>query len=109
MRGKKSMANNEYDGIVEAVRLDENGKLIIARMYERKGFVYSDHFLIDRNHLIDRLKNGQRLLVGKRLYKMGSAFETGEALQINSQNGEELIAVGKSASIGDSLTGLPHF
>ena len=103
------MAKNKYDGIVEAVRLDKNGKLIIARMYERKGFVNSDHFLVDRKQLIDRLKDGQLLLVGKRIYKMGSEFETGDALQIIPQNGIDSIVVGNDASSGDNLKGLPHF
>lgn len=103
------MAKNEYDGIVETVRLDENGKLILARMYERTGFVFTDHFLIDRNQLVEKLKNGQNLLVGKRKYKKGSEFETGDALQCISSNGEESIVVGKSTSSGDSFPGLPHF
>jgi hypothetical protein len=105
----KSMAKNKYDGIVEAVRLDESGQLISARMYEKKGFVFSDHFIIDRNHLLKRLKDGQQILVGKRLYKMGSEFETGQALNFVSQGSDEYIALGENRSGADNFAGIPHF
>jgi hypothetical protein len=103
------MAKNKFDGIVEAVRLDENGKLISARMYEKKGFVFSDHFIVDRDHLLKRLKEGQQILTGKRLYKLGSEFETGEAINLVSQGGDDYIALGGQNTSKDSLEGIPHF
>jgi hypothetical protein len=103
------MAKNKFDGIVEAVRLDENGKLISARMFEKRGAVFSDHFIIDRHHLLSRLKDGQQILVGKRLYKMGSEFEAGQTLNRVSQGADEFIQLGGNQSGADNLAGIPHF
>ena len=103
------MAKNKYDGIVEAVRLDESGKLISARMFEKRGSVFSDHFIIDRNRLLQRLKDGQQILVGKRIYKMGSEFETGQAINLVSQGANDYIALGDNRSGADNLAGIPHF
>ena len=103
------MAKEKFDGIVEAIRLDENGQLKIARIYERRGAVVSDHFLVDRDTLISKLKQGQKFYSGKRIYKMGSDFETGHQLHVVSSNGQEAITVGEKDVQKDNLEGLPIF
>jgi hypothetical protein len=104
------MVKTNFDGIVEAVRLDENKQLLLARFYERHGSVVSDHLLINRIDLVQRLKAGQRILIGKRLYKMGSNFETGEALLLTKNNGLDFISTQQTGAANqDQFKGVPVF
>ncbi len=103
------MAKQKYDGVVEAVRLDAGGQLIMARLYERRGVVTSDHILVKREDLIQRLKAGQVILSGKRVPYLGSSFETGEALSLVTQSGKESIVLGSGQSLQDDFKGLAQF
>lgn len=103
------MAKNKFDGIVEAVRLSEDGQVQIARIFERRGPVFSDRFLVDRDNLIKRIKSGEKFLTGKRLYKMGSMFETGDDVRVVSNNNNEVLVVGSGDSLKDNLLTVPRF
>lgn len=103
------MAKKKIDAILEAVRLDEDGKVQLARIFERYGVVFSDHFLIDRDDLINRINSGQKILTGKRQYKMGSVFDTGEAVRVVSSKGKEVLAVGNGEAEKDHLQSVPRF
>lgn len=35
-----------FDGVIEAVRYSPDGKIEVARAYERRGAAFSDHVLI---------------------------------------------------------------
>ncbi|PKO12590.1 MAG: hypothetical protein CVU39_23175 [Chloroflexi bacterium HGW-Chloroflexi-10] len=103
------MVKTNFDGIVEAVRLDDNKQLLLARFYERRGPIVSDHLLINRIDLVQRLKDGQRILIGKRLNKMGSNFETGEALLLTKNNGLDYISTQTGTANQDQFKGVPVF
>jgi D-arabinose 5-phosphate isomerase GutQ len=103
------MAKNKYDAVLEAMRVDENGQLILARIFERKGVIFSDHFLVERDQLIQRLKSGQKILTGKRQYKMGSVFDTGEEVRVVSSNGKDILVVGSESGNQDHLNSVPRF
>ncbi|MDX9850909.1 MAG: hypothetical protein RBT01_10410 [Anaerolineaceae bacterium] len=103
------MAKNKYDGILEAVRLSEDGQVQIARIFERRGPIFSDRFLVDRDDLIGRIKSGQKFLTGKRLYKMGSMFHTGEDIRVVSSKGNEVLVVGAGEAEKDTLHSVPRF
>ena len=103
------MAKIKFDGILTAVRLDETGELLTARIFERRGVVFSDHFLIERDDLIKRIKNGQKFLTGKRQYKMGSKFDTGENVRVVSSKGKESLVVGNGETDKDNLKSVPQF
>lgn len=103
------MAKKKFDAILAAVRVDENGQMQLARIFERHGVVFSDHFLVDRDDLINRINSGQKILTGKRLYKRGSVFETGEDVRVVSTNGKEVIAVGSGETEKDHLQSVPRF
>lgn len=75
------MAQKKLDGVIEAVRYTSGGKIATVRAYERHGVVWSDHILLDRKALSDRLKQGKLFVVGKRKTYLGSVFTTGKAVR----------------------------
>jgi hypothetical protein len=69
------MAKIGYDGVIEAVRYSPDGRLSVARVYERRGPSFSDRILLDRDELIKRLESGEKYVVGKRIPRMPGTFE----------------------------------
>lgn len=65
-----------FDGVIEAVRYAPDGKIEFARAYERRGAAFSDHVLIGRAALVERLKQGKKFVVGQRKPNLGGMFET---------------------------------
>ncbi len=99
------MARKKLDGVIEAVRYAPGGKIATVRMYERHGVVWSDHILLDRKELADRLRQGRRLAVGERKSYLGSVFETGKAVcQVNGS-----IVTEGQAGPRDLLAGVPIY
>jgi len=70
----------KFDGVIEAVRYASDGKILKVRAYERRGPTFSDHVLIERPALLERLKNGKTYVIGRRTEFLGSTFETGAKL-----------------------------
>lgn len=103
------MAKQKFDAILEAVRVDEDGQLQIARIFERRGVVFSDYFLVERDDLIKRIKDGKKIMTGKRQYKMGSVFEPGEQVQIISSQGKDVVVVGTASGDKDHIHSVPRF
>ncbi len=103
------MAKKKFDAVLEAVRLNEDGQVEIAKIFERRGIIFSDHFLVDRNELIKRIKDGQKIMTGKRQYKMGSVFDTDKEVRVVSTKGKDVLAVGNESSDRDSLQSIPRF
>lgn len=103
------MAKNKFDAILEAIHLDTDGQLKTARIFERRGPIFSDHFLISRDDLIKRIKDGEVFLTGKRKAYMGSVFETGDEVRIVSSQGKEVVTVGNGDASKDQLQSVPHF
>jgi len=98
----------KFDGVIEAVRY-KNGQIVIVRAFERRGATFSDHILVDRKELLERLKKGQRYLVGKRKELLASTFDLQEKpLQIVKQDGKEIIATRPDAD-HDELEQAPVF
>ena len=103
------MAKNKFDGVLEAVRLDQDDQLVLAKIYEKRGVIWSDHFLLKRDELVERLKNGQVFLVGTRQYKLGSTFDTTDIIQLTKINGQEFIRLDLDNKASDLLKGIPRF
>ncbi len=76
------MAKMKYDGVIEAVHYKPNGDVDWVRAYERRGPTFSDHLLIDRQTLIDRIKSGKKYVAGKRIVLMASTFEVTNSIQV---------------------------
>ena len=99
------MKQHKMDGIIEAVRYAPDGKISLARIYERRGVVWSDHFLVSRRELVDRLQSGKHIAVGTRDEYLGSTFQVGE--HVDLLNGH-IITPGESIS-RDRLGGVGIF
>jgi len=99
------MARPKFDGVIEAVRYTPDGRIALARLYERRGAVWTDHLLLDRKQLAERLKRGRRFVTGQRMLSLGGTFETGSPVRLDGQN----IVTKGASDVRDELTGVPVF
>ena len=76
------MAQEKFDGVIEAVRYSPEGAVSQVRMYERRGPTWSDCVLLDRAELVRRMKAGKRIAVGRRQTYLGSSFEVKGAVHL---------------------------
>jgi len=97
----------KVDGVIEAVRY-RNGQIVMVRAYERRGATFSDHVLLERKALVERLQKGLRFSVGSREELKASTFKLGPEVQLVKQNGQEWIATRPQAT-ADLLDGAPVF
>jgi hypothetical protein len=101
------MAKLKLDGVVEAVRYKPDGKIAWVRAYERRGPTYSDHVLISREELIQRLKSGKNYYAGQRVLRNASTFEISAPLRLVVANGSEVVVAGDESANRDMLKGVP--
>jgi len=99
------MARNKVDGILEAVRYDSGGNIIVARAYERRGAVWSDRTLIERKDLIEKLLQGKHFFTGARKTFVGNEFDT--VVEVHYSAGH--IVTDGNASETDMLAGVSIF
>ncbi len=97
----------KFDGVIEAVRY-KGGKIDVVRAYERRGPTFSDHILLDRKTLIERLENGKRFVTGQRKEYFASTFEVGKPVCLEGQNSKQVVTT-KPQSEQDLLEGVPAF
>jgi len=97
----------KIDGVIEAVRY-KNGQIVQVRVYERRGFTYSDRVLLDRKTLTERLESGKRFFTGSREELMASTFTTGKPVFLTESNGHNFVSTREGAST-DELEGVPVF
>lgn len=98
----------KFDGVIEAVRY-KNGQIEVVRAFERRGAAFSDRILIPRKELLERLKKGQKFVIGKRKEFLAGTFEIQEEpLKIIQRDGQEIIATRADAD-HDELTQAPVF
>ena len=72
------MAKTKFDGLIEAVRYTTAGQIELVRFYERRGAAFSDHRLLTRAGLVERLQNGQKFVTGQRREFWGNLFDIGQ-------------------------------
>ena len=97
----------KVDGVIEAVHY-QNGQIVNVRAYERRDSTFSDHILIDRKDLIERIKKGKKFLVGTRRELMASTFDLGKTVQVVTRNGKEILSTSADAD-HDELESSPVF
>jgi hypothetical protein len=109
VRGKKVSRNaRRLDVVLVAVRYDElDGKLSLAQGYERRGFVWGDLVLFNREAVIDRIQAGKRVVAGKRA-EMPGDFEVLYPIRLQSSNGSAALVAEGRATEEDDLS-LPLF
>ncbi len=101
------MAKPKFDGVVEAVHYGPDGRVRWVRAYVRRGDVFSDRVLIEREALIEQLKAGKNFMVGQRIPQMGGTFEVSKPLRVIQRNGRELLTTTDEEVERDWLDGVP--
>jgi dipeptidyl aminopeptidase/acylaminoacyl peptidase len=99
------MSQKKLDGVIESIRYTPDGKIAVVRAYERHGVVWSDHILLERKELSERLKQGKKFVIGKRKLYLGGVFETGKSVY---QIEDNIITEGQTHA-RDLLAGVPVF
>jgi len=102
------MKRPKFDAVIEAVHYAPDGKIALARLYERRGATWSDRILLDRRDLVARLKRGKQFVTGQRMVFWASTFEVGEAVQYLARGGRGVITTEQAAE-KDLLAGVPVF
>ncbi|UCH59811.1 MAG: hypothetical protein JSV61_16575 [Anaerolineales bacterium] len=101
------MAKPKYDGVVDSVHFKPGGEVAWVRAYERRGSTFSDHVLIDRDTLIQKLKSGKKYVVGRRVPLMASTFEVDQPLKVVRSGDQDVLAVGDTQADRDRLDDVP--
>ena len=65
---------HSYDGVIEAVRRDEAGRVVTVRYYPRRGAGFSDVYILTREELIAAMENKKKFAIGERKPFMGGHF-----------------------------------
>ena len=99
----------KFDGVIEAVRYNPEGKIALVRAYELRGVTYSDRVLLDRDTLLERLKEGKRFTTGQRKEYLGSTFELGKVVKTLSNDGQDFLTTRDDAAQRDELEETPAF
>jgi hypothetical protein len=99
----------KYDGVVESVRYDPDGRIAVVRVYERRGPTWSDRVLMKRDVLVERMKSGKKFYSGTRKPHLAGTFEVAAELRLVGKPGEEIVITRTSTSDCDRLDGVPVF
>ena len=75
------MARAKFDIVIETVRDAPDGKIEMARAFERRGAAFSDHVLISRKNLFEKIKSGKKCVTGQRKEFLAGTFETDKTVQ----------------------------
>ena len=102
------MAKVDYDGVVQAVHYDNQGQVMWVRAFLRRGPIWSDYVMIDRDDLVDNIKSGVRCRTGERLQYLGGTFETSFPVELVKVNNHEVLVAGDGQAKTDSLVGVPQ-
>ncbi len=97
----------KFDVVIEAVRY-KNGKIDVARVYERRGATFTDRILLDREAMIELIQKGKHVVTGQRREYMGGMFDVGKPVKLAGQNGQQVITT-VDQSDHDELEGVPTF
>jgi hypothetical protein len=101
------MAKQKYDGVIEAVHYEPDGMIKWARVYLRRGSVFTDRILLDRQRLLSDLKAGKNYLVGQRVVGLGSVFEVTKPLRVEQINAQEVITTAEALPHQDNIVNVP--
>ncbi|MGB9673319.1 MAG: hypothetical protein ACPL3P_04215 [Anaerolineales bacterium] len=101
------MAKKQPDIVIEAVRYKPNGEIDWVRVYEKRGATYSDHLLLSRAELVQRLQRKELVYTGKRIPYMASTFQLSRPVILSQSNGKDLILTENTQSNKDKLEDVP--
>jgi hypothetical protein len=97
----------KFDGVIEAVRY-KSGKIDLVRAYERRGATFSDHVVLDRKTLLERLAHGKQFVTGQRREYLASTFDVGKPVNLVGNDDKKFLTTSTEAD-HDELEGVPAF
>lgn len=103
------MTQKKIDGVIESVRYLPSGNVDVVRVYEKRGPTFSDHILYSRDTLLQKLRDGKKFYVGKRIPFQSSTFEVSVPVFLAGQTGHEVIVSGQQQGENDDIQGAPLF
>ncbi|HKY79322.1 MAG TPA: hypothetical protein VI688_07680 [Anaerolineales bacterium] len=104
-RGPRQL--KKLDGVIEAAHFNPDGKLAWVRAYERRGPTWSDVVLLDRDALVQRLRQGKRFYVGSRREFWASEFDLTLPVRLVENYRSAVLVTGRGGSQADRLAGIP--
>jgi hypothetical protein len=105
MRGVKisRTARKELDLVLVAARYRSNdGSLLIAQGYERRGAVWGDVQIFTREVLAEKIQQGERIVTGQ-LADIQGDFKVLEPVHLDKHNGNFTLYTGEHLSSSDEL------
>ena len=99
----------KFDGVIEAVRYNPEGQITLVRAYVLRGVTYSDRVLLDRNTLVERLKEGKKFTTGQRKEFWASTFDYGKPVKVVSKDGKDYLTTRENGIQRDEVEGAPAF
>ena len=103
----RSKQPKRLDGVIEAAHFNPDGKLAWVRAYERRGPTWSDVVLLDREALVQRLKQRKRFYVGTRREYWASEFDVTLPVRLVENYRGSVLVSGRGGSQKDRLEGIP--
>ena len=99
----------KYDGVIEAVRYNPDGQVTLVRGYVLRGVTYSDRVLLDRDTLVEQLKEGKKFTTGQRKEYLASTFELGKPVKVVNKDGKDFLTTHDNSPSKDEFEGIPAF
>ena len=96
-----------FDGVIEAVHFAPDGQVAWVRAYERRGSAFSDSVIISRQELVEKLRQGKRFVIGKRLRDLGGTFDTSISLRLRRQKDGDILVTDRLPHEQDCVEGVP--
>jgi hypothetical protein len=110
MRGQRvsRTALKEIDVVLIAIRLEpESERITIAQGCIRRGTVWGDVQLLDRDSIVRKIKDGKTVVTGKRTEVQGD-FEVFAPVQLSNGDSGGTLFTGSLPSSKDDLS-IPFF
>ena len=102
------MAKNDYRGVIEAVHYAPDGRVDWARVFLKRGATWSDRIILRRDALIEELKRGRKIGVGKRREGLAGTFDvSSQPLRLVGKEGSEVLVISSDRAEVDTLEGIP--
>ncbi|MDF1499917.1 MAG: hypothetical protein P1P76_05575 [Anaerolineales bacterium] len=106
MRGQKvNKDSRRLDIVLVAARYTEDGVLEFARGYERRGVIWSDVRIFERDTLLKKIKSGARIVTGDPV-KIPGNYVANQRVRLEGKGGDERLVTNGTGSAQDDL-GLP--
>jgi len=103
-----SPVSRKADIVVVAARYDGGGRLSQAQAYERRGAVWGDVVLLDREALFGKVQSRRKVFAGEARAEVPGDFILRGAIRARGAAGQTVLAQAASTAGADDL-GVPLF